>query len=135
MIWDFSSLLMYAFSAIYFPSQHWFSCVPDVDMLYFHFHQFSVFISLRFPFWPMDSLAGCYLVSVFGKFTVIFLLLISSLIPWWLEYTLGMISTLLSWWCLCYIAQALVCFSRCAVGTCKECVSSSCWVECSINYN
>ena len=65
---------------------------------------FMMLSILKFPFWPMNYFLCGLLFSfqIFGDFSPIFLLLISSLFPLWLDNTLCMISILLNLLSLLY---------------------------------
>lgn len=82
------------FNAINF-SPALFSLYPtNFDKLYFHFYLFKHFsISLEIcSFTHVLFRSVLFNVHVFGDFTIIFLLLISSLFPLWLESRHGMTS-------------------------------------------
>ena len=102
---------MYSFNAINSPLSTSLSVILKLGCCVFIFTQCSAFLHpLRLPFWPMDYW-WCMLLTfqVLRDFPIIFLLLISNLIPWWLKNTFHM--TLI-----------LLCLLRCVFWSCRESV-------------
>lgn len=118
------------------PSHHWFVS-HNSDMLYFHFH--SVHCPI-FSFVKISSVTHTLLrnvsciFQVFRDFTIIFLLLISSLAPLPWENILFDFTSF-KFIEVCLMAQDVVYVDIRSVDSWKEYVFCWWWLECSINVN
>ena len=91
---DFSSFLMYTCSDINFPIITTLRVLHNFDVLNFYFHLVYCILNspLRLSLWYMEYLKICFIISqMLWGFLVFFILLISSLIPLWLENILEVI--------------------------------------------
>lgn len=114
-----------------FSSQHCFTCALQV-LMHFYLVWYISFIYIETSSLSHKLFRSVLLsFQMFGDFSVIFLLLISSLVPFWSESILGMI--LIKKKNLRVVLWLRIYLCICSLGNWKEHIFCSCWVKCSKN--
>ena len=112
-------------------------CSKIFDRLCFHFHSVQGILKffLESCSWAHEWFRSMlFSFQKFALFPFIFLLIIFSFIPLWLEDNMNDFNSF-KFVEICFIAQSMVYLGIYSMGNWKECVFCYCWVKGSVNIN